>query len=812
MLRALRLAARRLWRAPLYSLSVVAVLALAGAALTATGVIAYGILVAPLPYEAPGELAFLQRQSIRTGGNLNFTPADFLDVAREARTLEPVAAAGAWSPVITGMDAAERLRGLRVSGELFPLLGRRAIFGRILEPSDDSPEAAPAAVISSRLYKRMFGGDPSAIGREVRLDGVMFTIVGVMPAGFEFPTFWTTGVDIWAPMRWTPEEAGSRNAAWVRAFGRLAPGASLEQAQAEISTISESLRAQFPDSHVDRGVAIVGLQDQTVREVRPALTALAAGAALLWLLAIVNLTALAVVRATGRTNETAVRRALGESRARGFGQEGLESGLLALTGAALGAFLGYAAIRTLAATAPGDVGFLVARWREIPFATWMLVSTLVPAAAATGALAAAGAMAFVGAPLVERLRARADAGGSRRTAALRSLLTGGEIAVAVVLLAAAGLVGRSLMKLSAIDPGFRPERVTSAIVPVTGSSYGDETRKSGFYRTLLERVQAAPGVESAAMINHVPLVGDLWGYGYLVEGEPLPAPGTGPNIAFRVASPEYFQTIGATLLAGRDFTAADDRDAPLVVVANETFARRHFGGAEQAIGKRARLNGDGEPWREIVGVTADLQLHSWAYVGTEMFFPLEQERSFRDSPSPQYALTVVIRSSSGSAVQELRRIVADLDPTIPVDRVITLEAAVDQALWQPRLTAWVMGVFAFLALALAGIGVYGTAAQAAARRRAEFGVRLALGATRRDVLALALGRSLRFVGAGVGVGLALAWGLSGLLRDLLYEVSATDGLAFAGACALLAFTGLVASYLPARRAAAIDPATALRQD
>ena len=274
-------------------------------------------------------------------------------------------------------------------------------------------------------------------------------------------------------------------------------------------------------------------------------------------------------------------------------------------------------------------------------------------------------------------------------------------------------------------------------------------------------------------------------------------------MAFRVASPEYLQTIGATLLAGRDFTAADGRDAPLVVIANETFARRHFGGVEQAIGKRVRLSGDGEPWREIVGVTADLQLHAWADVGTEMFFPLEQEKSFRDNPSPQYALTVVIRSSSGSAARELRRIVADLDPTIPVDRVVTLEAAVDQALWQPRLTAWVMGVFALLALALAGIGVYGTAAQAAARRRAEFGVRLALGATRRDVLALALGRSLRFVGAGVGVGFALAWGLSGLLRDLLYEVSARDGLAFAGACGLLALTGLLASYLPARRAAGL---------
>ncbi|MCB1020370.1 MAG: ABC transporter permease, partial [Acidobacteria bacterium] len=471
----------------MYSLSVCAALALAGAALTATGVIAYGILLSPLPYDEPSELVFLQRQSIRTGGALNFTPADFLDVAQQSRTLESVAAAGSWSPVITGVDAAaERLHGARVSGNLLPMLGRRASVGRILEPSDDRPEAPPAAVISARLYQRMFGEDPAAIGREVRLDGGMFTLVGVMPAGFEFPTFWNTGVDIWAPMRWTPAQASSRNAAWLRAFGRLAPGTTVDQAQAEIQTLSEALRAQFPDTHADRGVSLLGLQEQTAREVRPTLTALAAGAALLWLLAIVNLTALAVVRATGRSTETAVRRALGESRARSFGQEALESGLLAITGAALGAFLGYAAIRVLASTAPGDIGFLVARWHEIPFAGWMLVATLVPAIAATAALAAAGAMAFVGAPLVERLRARADAGGSPRSAALRSLLTGGEIALAVALLAAAGLVGRSLLELSAIDPGFRPERVTTAIVPVTGSSFGDEAHKAGFYRILLE--------------------------------------------------------------------------------------------------------------------------------------------------------------------------------------------------------------------------------------------------------------------------------------------------------------------------------------
>ena len=809
MLRALRLATRRLARAPLYAGSVSGVLALAGAALTATGVIAYGILLAPLPYEDPGGLVFLERQSLRTGGNINFSPADFLDVHDRARALEDVAAAEAWGPVITGDYAAERLRGLRTTGELFALLGRQAALGRAIEPSDDRPEAERTAVISNRLWLRLFGGEESAVGRQVRLDGETYTVVGVMPRGFEFPTFWQTGVDVWTPLRWTAEQAGARNMSTLRVFGRLTAGATVEQARAEAATISESLRAAFPESHADRGVGVIGLQDVTVREVRPALTALAAGAALLWLLAIANLTALAVVRASGRTTETAVRRALGESRARGFGQEGLESGLLALTGAALGAALGYVAIRGLSATAPAELGFLFGRWEEIPLGAWAILATAVPALAATAALAAAGGLSFAGAPLAERLRARAEAGGSRGSASLRNLLTGGEVALAVVLLATAGLVGRSLLKFSSVDPGFQPERVTTAVVPVTGSMFGDQTRKAGFYRTLLERLEAAPGVESAALVNHVPLVGDQWGLSFVVEGEDPPQPGSEPSASYRVATPGYFRTIGAQLIDGRDFAATDDRDAPLVAIVNQTFIRRHLAGREDAVGTRLRIQ---DAWREIVGVVADLQQRSWADVGAEIFLPLEQDRSFRDSPRPPFAMTAVVRSSADAAAGELRRIVADLDPSIPVDRVVTLEQAVDQALWQPRLTASLMGVFAAIALLLAAIGVYGTAAQAVARRRAEFGVRIALGATRRDVLTLAVGRSFRFVGAGVFAGFALAWSLSGLLDDLLYEVSARDGLAFGGACALLALTGLVASYLPARRAAAIDPATALRQD
>lgn len=812
MIQALRLAVRRLFRAPLYTVSVCGVLALAGAALTASGVVAYGVLFAPLPYAEPDEIVFVERQSLRTGSPENFTPADFLDVRERAESLAGVAAVEAWSPVASGDGAAERLKGVRVTGDLFQVLGRQASLGRVLEPADDRPEAAPTVVVSHRLWQRLFGGEASAVSREIRLNGENHVVLGVMPADFEFPTFWQSGVDLWAPARWAPERSASRSGASLRVFARLAEGATVEQAQAEARTISESLRAQFPETHANRGVGVWGVQERTVKEIRPTLWALAGGAGLLWLIAIVNLTALAVVRAGGRRTESAVRRALGETRARSLGQEAAESGLLALFGSALGAALGLASLYAVAAGAPASLAFLFRRWQETPVGLWAVVATTVPAIGAASALALAGVLSGGDARLVDRLRARSDAFASRRSTLLRNSLTGGEVALAVLLTAVAGLVGRSLVQLASVDPGFEPDHVTTAVVPVAGSTFGDADRKAGFYRTVVERLEAAPGVESVALVNHAPLVGDIWGRGFHVEGTDAPQPGSEPSAAYRVASPGYFRTIGARLTSGRDFNASDDAEAPPVVIVNQSFVDRHLPQGSTPTSLRIRLGGPESPWRPIVGVVADLRQYEWTEVGPAIFTPWAQEPSFRDDPANHFAMTIVARSSTPTAARELRRIVADLDSTIPVDRVTTLAQAVDGALWQPRLTALLMGAFALIALALAGFGVYGTAAQAVARRRAEFGVRIALGATRKDVLAMAVGQNFKLVTAGIAVGAGLAFAFSGLVADLLYEVDARDVVALFGACLALALTGLLAGYLPARRAASVDPAIALRQD
>jgi len=810
--RTLRLAIRRLIRARLYSLSVCGVLALAGAGLTATGVIAYGVFYSPLPYDEPGGLMFVERQSLRTGSPENFTPADFLDVRDGANTLDGMVAVEAWGPVISGDGAAERLKGVHAAGDLFGVLGRQATLGRAFGPADDRIEAPASVVISHRLWRRLFGADPSVVGKEIRLNGENHVVLGVMPQDFEFPTFWQAGVDIWAPARWTQERAASRDGASLRVFARLAEGASAEQAEAEVRTISEGLRVQFPETHANRGVGLWGIQERTVHEIRPTLWALASGAGLLWLIAIVNLTALAVVRSSGRKTEAAVRRALGESRAATLAQEATESGLLAVTGAALGAFLGLTALQALASAAPPSLAFLLARWRDVPLTTWALIATILPAAAAACALAVAGLLSRSDSNIVDRLRSRSDASGSRRATAFRNALTGGEVALAVLLTATAGLVGRSMINLAQVDPGFRAEHVTTAVIPVTGSTFGDSERKAGFYRAVLQRLDEAPGVESAALVNHAPLVGDIWGRSFYVEGTDPPQAGSEPSAVYRVASPGYFRTIGAQLTEGRDFTAADDEDAPPVVIVNRSFVERYLPKGQSAVASRLRLGGEDAPWCQVVGVVADLQQYTWTDVGPSIFLPFEQDAVFRSNPAAPFSMTVVVRSTMPTAARELRRIVVDLDPAIPVDRITTLEDAVDGALWQPRSTSLLMGAFAFMALLLAGFGVYGTAAQGVAQRRAEFGVRMALGATRRDVLAMTIRQNLTFVVAGIVAGVAFAFMASGLVSNLLYEVGSTDALAFAGACLALALTGLLASYFPARRAASIDPASALRQE
>jgi putative ABC transport system permease protein len=392
----------------------------------------------------------------------------------------------------------------------------------------------------------------------------------------------------------------------------------------------------------------------------------------------------------------------------------------------------------------------------------------------------------------------------------------GEVALSLMLLAGAGLLIRSFVKLQSIDPGFEPGNVISMVVPVAGSQFGTPERKGPFYERLVENVAAVAGVESASLVNHVPLEGDVWGQSFLIEGRAVPPAGEAPGAAYRVAAPHYFATLGATLARGRDFESTDSQDSQPVLIINEALARRHFAG-EDPIGKRVKLAARPDaprPWRTIVGVVEDVQQWRWAEVNDEVYVPFAQEQQFYSGTSPAFSMTLIARAKGDPTVmvKSLQQEVWALDASIPVSNVVTMEQAVSNALWQPRFSMFVLGVFAAVALILAAVGVYGVMSYAVTQRTSEMGIRMAIGARRGDVLRLVVRQGVALAGAGILLGIGGAYAVSRLMQTLLYQVSSTDAGTFVAASALLLAVALAACFLPALRASRIDPIVALRHE
>jgi len=802
-----RYGVRTLARTPGFTVAAVLALALGIGATTAIFSVVDAVLLRPLPYAHPDRLAV-----VLTRGTGPVAPANFLDWRREASRFERMGAAEAWGTNLGGDGRPEHVEGVRVTPDIFPLLGVRPQLGRTFGPDEDEAGKAQVVVLGHRLWQRRFGGDASVVGRSITLDGVPHVVVGVMPRGFEFPPFWATGAEMWAPLP-LAERSGSRTGQSLRTFARLAPGASLDQARAEMAAITGRLENEYPGTN--RNVVVRTLDDVVVGDVRSALLVLLGAVAFVLLIACANVAHMLLARASARHKEVALRAALGASRARVIRQLLTESLVLAAIGGAAGVALAAAALRALIAISPGNLPRLETAGMDGRVLAATLLVSLVTGITFGLVPAVQASRSDLTGSLREGERGSTVGAGRHR---LRRLLMASELALALVLLVGAGLMVRTFVALRRFDPGFDSRRVVTAVVSLKGSRSEAPARRLAFYREVLDRVRALPGVVSASAINHLPLAGDVWGFPFQIEGQPPSAPGESPSAAFRVVLPGYFQAMGLPLVRGRDFTDDDRLGTPGAVIVNEWLAQRYWPGADP-IGKRMTLDDlDKNPeWLTVVGVARNAARGKWAAApDEEMYLPLQQSRLYLEREGGPFSfLTLVARTSTDQPAAlgpSLRTAVWSVDGNVAVSEVQTMEQVVAGATASPRFYLLLLGSFAAAALVLAALGIYGVMSYSVAQRRNEIGIRMALGARPADVMRLVMNEAAGVVALGAAAGLVVALLVTRMMGALLYGVAATDPVTFALVSVALTLVALLATYVPARRAIRVDPLKALRAE
>jgi putative ABC transport system permease protein len=818
MIQDLRYALRLLLRNPGFTFIAIITLALGIGANTAIFSVVNGVLMRPLSFHEPEKIVTLLHN-----GQFPVSPANFLDFRDNAESFSHIAAAEAWDGALTGNKRPEQINGLRMGEGLFDLLGVQPLLGRRLEAEDYQPGKDHVLVLSHKLWQRAFGGDPNIVGRDITLSGESYAVVGVMPPQFQFPPFWATRAEMWTVLDLRPR-ATSRSGSSLRVFGRLRQGVSFELAQSEIDGLNSRLAAAYPDANTGLNIRVDPLNEKVVGNVRRALLVLSAAVGFVLLIACANVACLLLARAAGRQRETALRVALGASRWRIVRQLLIESMLLAVGGAVAGTLLAQWGVHWLTTLLAGNsssfsVRFPLLNSIEIDAAAFVftLAISLVTSVLFGLAPALAASRPDMNQTLKEGTR---GAGGGRRR--LREMLVVAELALALVMLIGAGLLMNSFLKLQSIDPGFNPRNVLTMSVSLAGASQYVGPTREVFYQQLTDRLTELPGVESVSAINHLPLAGDMWSTPLVIEGRPLPPAGQDTGVTFRVSRPGYLQTMGIPLRAGRDFTDGDTMDAAGVVVVNETLARNHWP-SEDPVGKRLTLDDPRDTsrpprWLTVVGVVNDVKQMSWTDAPTnEIYLPFRTSRGFLEGTAGRYtSMTVVARTREGVDPRGLSTAVLNtvrsLDPNLPVSNIVTMEQVIADTIWQQRFNVQLIGIFASLALALAAVGLYGVMSYSVAERTREVGLRMALGAQRGDVLKLVIGQGMKLAFIGIGLGLLASFGLTRLMEKLLFGVSPTDLSTFVAISALLMLVGLLACWIPARRATKVDPMVALRQE
>ncbi|MBZ5493489.1 MAG: ABC transporter permease [Acidobacteriia bacterium] len=797
---------RMLRKNPGFAAVAVLTLALGIGANSAIFTVVNAVLLQPLPYPEPDRLVYLVEGD---GGSLGYP--NYLDWAAQNKVFENIGAIQPASFVLTGHEEAELVPGSYVAEGFFPTLRVKPVIGRGFVSADDQPSATPVTLVSYKFWQQRLGGDPSVLSQVINLDERAYHVVGVMPAGFQVPR--DDSAEIFVPIGLTANTREKQDRAkhdGVHAIARLKAGVTMEQAQSDFDLISARLARAYPEVDYPKQANVWSLYDEITWRVHDWLLILLAAVGLVLLIACANVANLLLARATARQSEMAIRLSLGAPRSRLFRQMLTESVLLGISGGALGLLLASAGVHALLRLAPETL----VRLPEIHLSALVVGFTLL-VSILTGigfGLAPAWHIAYFRGALQNGVQKTVSTGRQR----IKNMLVVAELAISLVLLVGAGLLVQSFVRMIRQETGFDHRNLITAGIQLPLNKYKTQPDLDVFFDTLVEKLNATPGIESSAVNMPLEFSGDSWGYSFMVDGDPIPGPSQENNTRLHYVTPDYLRTMKIPLVQGRNFTLADNDSSAPVALVSRSFVHVWLHdkdpiGRRLRLGKARDLANEQNPWFTIIGIVNDVRHYGSPWLQGEVLIPFDQHQRYH-VPITQRYLVIRSKGDAAVAVQQLRRLVASMDNSLPLNSVATMDQLISRSMTSERTLMFLITTFAVLALMLAAIGIYGVLSYWVNQRTREIGIRLALGADQKNILTVVLREGIKLTLIGLVIGVPLAIGLTNLLPNVLYGVGRHDPATFVVIALILGSVATLACYIPARRAAKVDPMIALRHE